>query len=184
MLAVQMLERIQFVHERGIIHRDIKPHNFLVGIGKNSSMVYVVDFGLAKAYMKNNRHVPYSEDKYVIGTVRYISINNHLKIQQSRRDDLESIGYLLIYLVKGGLPWQGLNSDSKRTRKQKICKSKQLIDTNKLCEDVPVEFFEFIRYSKSLKFEENPDYAYYKRAFRNALLKMNYAYDFKYDWTI
>ncbi len=105
-----MVQRIEFLHNNHFIHRDMKPDNFLVGIQKKQHMVYMIDFGLAKRYRdpKTGEHIPYRDNKSLTGTARYASVNTHLGIEQSRRDDLESIGYILIYFLKGTLPWQGL----------------------------------------------------------------------------
>lgn len=125
MLADQMLSRVEHVHNRNLIHRDIKPDNFLMGIGRFCNKVYIIDFGLAKRYRDGRtfRHInyrlvfrlsvfliflAYSEDKSLTGTARYASINAHLGIEQSRRDDLESLGYVFMYFNRGNLPWQGL----------------------------------------------------------------------------
>ena len=110
LLADQMLQRIEYVHSKSYIHRDIKPENFLMGLGKKSHIVHIIDFGLSKKYRdpKTLQHIPYRENKTLTGTARYASINAHLGIEQSRRDDLEAIAYMLIYLIKGYLPWQGI----------------------------------------------------------------------------
>lgn len=111
MLADQMLSRVEFIHAKNFIHRDIKPDNFLMGTARNANKLYVIDFGLAKKYrdMRTRQHIEYREDKHLTGTARYASINAHLGIEQSRRDDLESLGYVLMYFVRSQLPWQVSN---------------------------------------------------------------------------
>lgn len=107
MLGEQMVQRLEYLHNNHFIHRDMKPDNFLVGVGKKEYMLYMIDFGLAKRYRdpKTGEHIPYRDNKSLTGTARYASVNTHLGIEQSRRDDLESICYILIYFLKGTLPW-------------------------------------------------------------------------------
>jgi casein kinase I family protein HRR25 len=107
MIGDQMVQRIEYLHNNHFIHRDMKPDNFLVGVGKKQHMIYMIDFGLAKRFRdpKTGEHIPYRDNKSLTGTARYASVNTHLGIEQSRRDDLESIGFILIYFLKGTLPW-------------------------------------------------------------------------------
>jgi len=128
MLADQMLRRVEYVHSKSFIHRDIKPDNFLMGLSKRGNQVFVIDFGLAKKYRdpKTHQHIPYKEQKNLTGTARYASINAHLGIEQSRRDDLESLGYVLMYFIRGNLPWQGLKAPTKKQKYEKISEKKKL----------------------------------------------------------
>lgn len=169
LMSIQMIERLHLVHERGIVHRDMKPHNFMVGLGKNSNTVYLGDFGLAKIFNRKTGHILYKENKYCVGTARYVSINDHRGIQQSRRDDMESLGYVIIYLAKGGLPWQGLRSSKDVSRKRKVAKMKEELPVEELCSQLPVQVCEYIKYTRALGFDAAPDYAYLKRLFKNII---------------
>jgi serine/threonine protein kinase len=127
------------VQEKSLIHRDIKPDNFVIGIGENKDMIYVIDFGLSKKYRSSRtfQHISYVTGKKLTGTARYASINALSGFEQSRRDDLESIGYIFIYLLKGSLPWQGLKVDRDEDRYEKILDKKNKISPDKLCEGLP-----------------------------------------------
>ena len=130
MLGIQMIDRIEYVHSRKIIHRDIKPDNFVIGRNDKSHIVYVLDFGLSKKYysVSHKCHIPFIKGKKLTGTARYASINALSGFEQSRRDDLESIGYILMYFIRGSLPWQGLKINKKEDRYKKICeKSRKII---------------------------------------------------------
>jgi len=106
MLGIQMVRRIESFHSAKYIHRDIKPENFMIGNNENSNIVYLIDYGLSKKYIeKDGSHIKYMDKKGLVGTARYTSVNAHLGIEQSRRDDLISIGYLIVYFMKGRLPW-------------------------------------------------------------------------------
>ncbi|KAL8537768.1 hypothetical protein ACS0TY_012781 [Phlomoides rotata] len=126
MLADQMINRIEFLHCKSFLHRDLKPDNFLMGLGRRANQVYAIDFGLAKKYRDSaiQQHIPYRENKNLIGTARYASMNTHLGIEQSRRDDLESLGYVLMYFLRGSLPWQGLRAGNKKQKYEKISEKK------------------------------------------------------------
>ena len=184
MVADQALQRIEYVHKKGFIHRDIKPANFVLGRGTSSNTLHLIDFGLAKAYRdpKTYQHIEYGENQCLVGTARYISINMHLGIVASRRDDLESLAYMLIYCLKGKLPWQGLPSGKAEEKYSAIAKVKMQTATEVLCADLPEEFGLFLNQVRSLRFADTPDYAFYRRMFRRLMLTQGFAYDFDYDW--
>lgn len=184
MLADQMIQRIEYVHSKNFIHRDIKPHNFLMGRGRTETVVFIIDFGLAKRYRdKTHAHIPYRNDKSLTGTARYVSINTHLGIEQSRRDDLESLGYVFLYFVKGQLPWQGLKAMSKRDKYEKIMENKMSTPVQQLCKHLPFEFATYINYCRALQFADRPDYVYVRRLLKDLLFREGYYYDYVFDWS-
>ncbi|KAG0683902.1 hypothetical protein C6P40_004434 [Pichia californica] len=170
-LAIQMVERIQFLHENNLIYRDIKPDNFLIGANTNDNTIYMVDYGMVKQYRDpiTHVHIPYRERKSLSGTARYMSINTHLGREQSRRDDLESLGNVFVYFLKGELPWQGLKAPTNKLKYEKIGERKQKIPIPELCSGLPIQFTEYIRQVRSLKFDETPDYFGYINLFRSIL---------------
>mmetsp|Transcript_96495 Transcript_96495/g.177413 ORF Transcript_96495/g.177413 Transcript_96495/m.177413 type:complete len:322 (+) Transcript_96495:83-1048(+) len=186
MLSDQMINRIEYVHAKNFIHRDIKPDNFLIGLGKKANQVYVIDFGLAKKYRdpRTQQHIPYREGKNLTGTARYASVNTHLGIEQSRRDDLEAIGYVLMYFNRGTLPWQGLTATGKKEKYEKIMEKKMSTPIEVLCKHFPSEFVTYLNYCRSLRFEDRPDYAYLRRLLKDLFFREGYQYDFVFDWTI
>ena len=183
-LGDQMLSRIEFLHSRYLIHRDIKPDNFLMGLYKNKSIVHICDFGLCKKYKdKNGMHIPFKIRKSLIGTSRYASIYSHLGYEQSRRDDLESLVYSLIYFSRGSLPWMGIKEKNKEEKYNKILQIKLNSKINVLCDKLPKEFIKFVNYIKELNFEQRPDYQYLKSILGNIYNKYNFNHDSIYDFT-
>lgn len=184
MLGEQMVARVGYLHSRRFLHRDIKPDNFAMGRGKNQHKVFMIDFGLAKKYMsRDGVHIPYRENKSLTGTARYASIATHRGIEQGRRDDLESIAYVLIYFVRGRLPWQDMKAVNKKEKYEKIMEKKVNTPIDELIRGCPLELGEFLTYSRSLKFEDKPDYDHITKLLRKAWDGLNMKMDFVYDWT-
>ena len=186
MVAKQMLSRVQTIHEKNLIYRDIKPDNFLIGRPntKAQNVIHVVDFGMAKQYRdpKTKQHIPYRERKSLSGTARYMSINTHLGREQSRRDDLEALGHVFMYFLRGGLPWQGLKAATNKQKYEKIGEKKQTTALKDLCDGFPDEFNKYLSYVRNLGFEDTPDYDYLRELFTKALQSTGEVEDGEYDW--
>jgi serine/threonine protein kinase len=183
MIAIQIFDLLKRLHSCNYVHRDIKPDNFLIGVGPEKSKIFVIDFGLAKRYKSvQNVHIRENADKRLTGTARYASINSHHRMELSRRDDLESLGYLIIYFLKGKLPWQGIPASTKQEKYSKIGLMKAEYPVEKLCEGLPEELTEYMKQVRNLDFKEKPDYYNLRSLFINLFNKMEYDYDYKYDW--
>lgn len=186
MLVDQMIGRLEYIHLKCFIHRDIKPDNFLMGIGRHCNKLFLIDFGLAKKFKdpRTRAHIPYREDKNLTGTARYASINAHLGIEQSRRDDMESLGYVMMYFNRGVLPWQGMKATDKKKKYEKISEKKMSTPVEVLCKGFPAEFSMYLNYCRTLRFDEQPDYMYLRQLFRILFRTLNHQYDYIYDWTM
>merc|ERR1712096_179983 len=133
---------------------------------------------------KTHQHIPYVEHKSLTGTARYCSINTHLGIEQSRRDDMEGIGFILMYFNRGSLPWQGLKANTKKDKYNKIAEKKMGTPVEILCKHFPTEFATYLNYCRALRFEDKPDYAYLRRLYRDLFFRQGYAADYRFDWTV
>lgn len=185
MLAERMLDCIEFVHSHGIIHRDIKPANFVLGAEGHSDKLYLIDYGLAKHYRdpKTGKHIEFVKKSGMTGTARYTTVNLHKGCEPSRRDDLGSIGYLLVYFLKGKLPWQGVNARDKKKRKKRIGRMKAKTLHHELCEGLPKELRAYFEYCGELKFDEEPDYNFLRSLIRRAAASQKIDFDWMFDWT-
>ena len=185
MLGFQMINILENIHEKHILHRDIKPENFVMGLNQNSKIVYLIDFGLAKKYrsMSTLIQYPLTLKKKFTGTARYASINALKGYEHSRRDELESLGYIFIYFLKGKLPWQNIKVKDKEEKFKKILQKKLEISSNELCSGIPKEFEIFLEYVKNLKYDEKPDYNMLKDLLYKIMKDGNYKNDYIYDWT-
>ena len=183
MIMIQAIERLKCLHEKGIIHRDIKPENFVIGPKNKERIIYLIDFGLSKK-ISNDKILPtIKADRNIIGTMRYISMNTHQGYEQGRRDDLESLFYIIIYFIKGELPWQNIKCKTRQEKYNKIFEiKKKVTEDGELVEDLPIEMKKILEYILGLNFAERPNYLMMKNAIELILNKLNYSNDLQFDW--
>jgi len=134
--------------------------------------------------MKTGDHIAYREGKDLTGTARYASLNTHLGIEQSRRDDLESLGFVLMYFLRGSLPWQGLQAKTKQEKYESIKNTKKITTVEILCKEHPEEFATYLNICRKLAFDEKPDYGILRKLFRDLFIKRGFEFDYLYDWLI
>ena len=185
MLGYQIIKILKYIHDKHIIHRDIKPDNFAMGRNESNGTLYLIDFGLAKKFRSSRtlKQYPLIKRKSLTGTARYASINALQGYEQSRRDDLESAGYVLMYFLRGDLPWQNIKIKGKQDKYAKICSYKKEISSQELGKNFPSEFAEILDYFKNLGYTEDPNYEMCCRKMIDILEKQNLKFDYIYDWT-
>jgi serine/threonine protein kinase len=182
-LAISMIDTIKYIHSCGFLHRDIKPDNFAIDI-KDPKKLYCIDFGISKRYLKRNgEHIEFSDKKKFCGTARYASIAAHKNMEQSRKDDLEAIGYVLVYLFKSKLPWQGIKHKDKKERYRLIGEKKEQTTEEELCADMPKEFLVYMKYVRNLDFHEKPHYSALKKMFLNLYQSKGFKND-NLEWEV
>ena len=174
LIAIQLIERLEFIHSKNIVYRDVKPENFMIGI-KDPNVIYIIDFGLCKKYRssKTGKHILPKDTNKFCGTLKYASSNAVKGKESSRRDDLISLGYALIYLYKRYLPWKSDFKSLNENSYLDMLHSKETNDHGKLFDNLPEDMINFVKYTKNLKFEQDPDYVFMKGCFKNILIKMD-----------
>eukprot|EP00928_Gymnodinium_smaydae_P095473 TRINITY_DN8222_c1_g1_i5.p1 TRINITY_DN8222_c1_g1~~TRINITY_DN8222_c1_g1_i5.p1 ORF type:complete len:345 (+),score=49.91 TRINITY_DN8222_c1_g1_i5:143-1036(+) len=185
MLAEQMVTRMEYVHNKGLVHRNIKPSHFAIGLGAKADVVHLIDFGFAKhvCESKARTYLHRAELPKVVGTLRYMSMNAHRGLEETRSDDLESLGYVLTYFLRGRLPWQGMQGSTESERHKKILDKKMSTSMHELCCRAPRELAELCAYSERSHCDANPDYTYLKRSVRHALSRFGSNHVCRFDWT-
>ncbi|KAF7723604.1 casein kinase I [Apophysomyces ossiformis] len=182
-----LLDRIEAVHKRDLVYRDVKPDNFLIGRAATvaADTIFLIDYGMAKPYRdpQTNQHIPCRDCQSISGTARYMSINAHLGKEHSRRDDLESLGYVSVYLLRGSLPWQGFTAPTQQEKYKKIGDKKQNITAKELCAG---EFETYLHYVRQLRFDEEPNYEFVKGLFSDIMERTRKGdeSDILYDWNM
>ena len=185
MIMTQCLERLKEIHEKGIIHRDMKPENLVIGFKGKEKNIYLIDFGLSKSTLGEKKNLNLScvkKEKIVVGTVRYISINTHLGNEQYKKDDLESLAYIMVYFIKGELPWQNIKAKSRKEKYSKIYQMKKRMVPDELCNFLPEEMKTFLNYILNLNVKIKPDYSKLINLINNLMNKYSYSNDLQFDW--
>ena len=185
MILDQVLRRLELLHSHRILHRDLKPSNLAVGLGSNSQTIYLLDFGKAKKYMDSqDAHIQMKTNKLSVGNLRYTSTNADKGIEQSRRDDLESLIYIAIYFANGKLPWQGIRATTICEKFRAVRSTKLKTAPEVLCAGLPPEMGQWLKYVRSLKFEQAPDYTMLKGLIKSMMAENKYIMDYMYDWKV
>jgi serine/threonine protein kinase len=181
LIAEQAMSRIEYIHAKGLVHGDIKPENFMFGVGPKAHHLYMIDFGLSKRYF-DQKHVPMRTYKGLQGTMRYASIHAHHGLESSRRDDLEAIGHMLLYCLRGSLPWSGLPARNSEEQVRMVGKKKADVPLQELCAGFPSAFETYLRITRKLAFQERPDYAHLRGLFQEARRQFDSLEDHHFEW--
>ena len=176
LIALQLIERLEFIHSKNIIYHDVQPENFMIGIN-DPNVIYIIDYGLCKKYRssKTGKHIQPKYIKKFIGTLKYASINVIKGKESSRRDDLISLGFVLIHLYKRNLPWNTMFQNLDRIGYLNLLHSKETFDDGKLFHHLPEEMVDFLKYVNNLRFEQDPNYSFMKGCFQNILSMLNFS---------
>jgi serine/threonine protein kinase len=181
LIAEQLLQRIEYLHSKGIVHRDIKPENFMFGANNKVHQIYVIDFGLSKKYF-DLKHVAIRTKLSLTGTARYASINAHKGVEQSRRDDLEAIGHMLVYFLRGALPWSGLEAKTQEEKYRKIREKKEEVPLPDLCQGFPKAFETYLSTTRNMEFKQRPDYKGLRKLFTDVRQQVGPLEDHQFQW--
>ena len=185
MIGFQLIGVLHYIHDKHVIHRDVKPDNCVMGREELNENLYLIDFGLAKKYRssKTLKQNPLTKRKRLTGTARYASIHALEGYEQSRRDDMESVGYMMAYFLRGGLPWQGMKLKSKENKYINILDKKKEISSEQLFKGFPSEFAEILEYTKNLEYTEEPKYQMLRNKLMDLCKRLKYNFDYIFDWT-
>jgi serine/threonine protein kinase len=185
MIADQAIACLEYMHRKNFVHRDVKPDNFMIGINGRARQIHIIDFGLSKKYQdpRTREHLKFAQGKSLTGTARYASVNALRGYEQSRRDDLEALGYCLLYFLRGSLPWMGLDAKDRKQKYDRIREVKENTSLEDLCNGFPNEFILYFEAVRNLSFTDRPDYEKYRGWFRELFLRTGFVYDCNYDWT-
>lgn len=187
-IAIQTITRMEVLHSKNYIYRDIKPENFMIGMPETevAKIVHLIDFGTIKMFIEPTdngpKHIQFRDGKQAIGTARYASCNAHFGYELSRRDDLESLAYMFLLFLKGNLPWSGLMANTAMEQFRKIGSMKQAMTPEQLFDGYPSEFADYLTHVRNLKFDETPDYETHRRNFFSLFEKLNLVDDGLFDW--
>src|SRR5216684_5920952 len=169
------LSVLKSLHDHHYVHLNVKPDNFMIGAGDRSSQVFLIDFRLTWLFCNpaTHEHITQAKGLNITGTVHYLLINSHLGVTQSRCDNLELLAYIIVYLVKGWLPWQGITVHPSQVHHDEVLRLKQATMAKTLCKGLPQLFIKFIQHIWSLSFEDKPDYQYLHSLLTQCILALN-----------